>query len=246
MTKKSPTVTFNAGGKILMVSRSLIDQDADTMLARLVSDTRQSDPEEAVFIDRDGDIFGQVLNYLRYGSVVLPRTVSKEMFLRDMDYYGIVAEEGSVLEQNESVVMKAVNLQKCKKKKEIKEKEEELKDIENRALLLELAARCHQLYIRKSYDASEANTFSVEILQDPEGANEDKARLYDTAKLLHDSNEHRPLFDSCLSVYGLALDGQLVYRHNDFWGNGKTVGSYYVGLPIKYTNDVSGNTGKQE
>ncbi|KAL7532196.1 hypothetical protein ACHAWF_004051, partial [Thalassiosira exigua] len=43
------------------------------MLSPLVSDTCQDDPTVPVFIDRDGDIFAQaMLNYLRYGSVILP------------------------------------------------------------------------------------------------------------------------------------------------------------------------------
>ena len=40
-------------------------------------------------VDRDGDIFAEVLNYLRYGSIVLSVNMLKRMFLRDLDYYGI-------------------------------------------------------------------------------------------------------------------------------------------------------------
>lgn len=77
MTDKKPTdsprtVKFNVGGKVFETTLSLIDQHEDTMLARLVSDTWQEDPSKSVFIDRDGDIFAQVLNYLRYGSITLP------------------------------------------------------------------------------------------------------------------------------------------------------------------------------
>ena len=74
-----------------------------------------------------------MLDYLWYGSVEQPRIITKAMFLRDMDYYGVAAEEGCVLEKNESVVMKAVNIQKCNKKKEIKQKKEMLKDLDNRS-----------------------------------------------------------------------------------------------------------------
>ena len=61
------TVKFNVGGKHFEVSRALIDEHADSMLRRLVSDTWNEDPSKAVFIDRDGDIFAHILNYLRYG-----------------------------------------------------------------------------------------------------------------------------------------------------------------------------------
>ena len=56
-------VQFDVGGRLFKTSRSLIDKHEGTMLARLVSDTWQEDPTKPVFIDRDGDIFAQVLNF---------------------------------------------------------------------------------------------------------------------------------------------------------------------------------------
>ena len=44
-----------------------MEKHSETMLGKLVSEAWQSDPEEPVFIDRDGDISALVLNYLRYG-----------------------------------------------------------------------------------------------------------------------------------------------------------------------------------
>jgi len=41
-------------------------------------------------------VFAHILDYLRYGSISLPLNVSKDMFLRDMDFFGIVPEEGTV------------------------------------------------------------------------------------------------------------------------------------------------------
>ena len=61
------TVTFDVGGKIHKVSRNLLDEHSDSMLSKLVSDAWDKNPVEAVFIDRDGDFFAHVLNYLRYG-----------------------------------------------------------------------------------------------------------------------------------------------------------------------------------
>jgi hypothetical protein len=66
------------------------------MLGRLVSDTWLEDPSRPVFIDRNGTTFELVLDYLRYGSITLPITVSRDMFFRDMDFYGIVLGEGTV------------------------------------------------------------------------------------------------------------------------------------------------------
>ncbi len=67
MSANSSTIKFNVGGRHFEVSRDLIDTHSETMLGKLVSDAWQEDPEEVVFIDRDGDIFAHVLNYLRYG-----------------------------------------------------------------------------------------------------------------------------------------------------------------------------------
>jgi hypothetical protein len=93
-TGEKTAIRFDVGGKLYKVSRSLIEQQTDTMLARLISETweREGSGNEAIFIDRDGDQFACVLNYLRYGKVHLPVTISKDALMMDMDYYGIVAD----------------------------------------------------------------------------------------------------------------------------------------------------------
>ena len=58
--------------------------------ARLVWDTWHNDLAKRVSIDSNGDIFDQVLDYLRYGSIILPAMTLEEMFLCDLDFYSIV------------------------------------------------------------------------------------------------------------------------------------------------------------
>jgi len=41
-------------------------------------------------VDRGGDTFWLVLNYLRYSSLKFPVAVSMEMYLLNLDFYGIV------------------------------------------------------------------------------------------------------------------------------------------------------------
>ena len=108
---KKETVKFNVGGKLYEVSRSLLeDLHPKTVLARMASDTWQGDPESTIFVERDGDRFRCVLDYMRDGRVDLPPTVSKASVLRDLDYFGIEAEPGlvndgcGVLESAEQVV----------------------------------------------------------------------------------------------------------------------------------------------
>ena len=95
VTESNPlTIHFNVGGKHYEVSKSLVEQQADgTMLSRIVSDAWHGDPNEPVFIDRDGERFGYCLDYLRYGKVSLPITVPLGAWLRDMDFYGFQVDK---------------------------------------------------------------------------------------------------------------------------------------------------------
>jgi hypothetical protein len=82
-------VTFNVGGTIYQVSRTLLDSHPDTMLARIASDTWNTGNGKAIFIERNGTRFECVLDYLRDGSVTVPFSVSKEALKTDLDYYGV-------------------------------------------------------------------------------------------------------------------------------------------------------------
>ena len=95
-------VKLNVGGTHFEISRSLTNQYPGSMLHRLVSETwHTSDHDNTIFIDRDGDIFQHILNYMRYGSIELPPSVPKSMFQRELDYYqldnlGSIKQESSV------------------------------------------------------------------------------------------------------------------------------------------------------
>ena len=97
-------VHLDVGGKIFKTSRSLLEKYKESVLATLVSDK-----QDIVFIDRSGDIFTHVLDYLRYGSISLPVTVSKDMFLRDLDFYGIVPEDDTVKTYSEGWASRVSN-----------------------------------------------------------------------------------------------------------------------------------------
>eukprot|EP00985_Skeletonema_marinoi_P019529 scaffold11238_cov150-Skeletonema_marinoi.AAC.3 len=94
------TIKFNVGGRPFEVSRDLMEKHSETMLGKLVSEAWQADPEEPVFIDRNGNIFEYVLDYLRYGSIELPRNVPKSSFERDLDFYGLLPKEGEIKEKS--------------------------------------------------------------------------------------------------------------------------------------------------
>jgi len=104
-------IKLNVGGKRFEVSRSLIKQYSDSMIGKLVSDNwRKTDQTEAIFIDRDGDLFGYILNYMRYGSIELPVILPKSMFQRELDFYGLPSTYGI---KQESSIETMKELQNC-------------------------------------------------------------------------------------------------------------------------------------
>jgi len=136
------TTVLNVGGRYFEVSLSLIKQAPhcdDTMLSRLVSkewnnNTNIDNPTQAIFIDRDGDIFAHVLNYLRYGSIELPNSIPISMFERELDFYGITIHDESSIQQSTSVV----TMQHIK---------QEIANAELHHDMLLIATSCHTKYM---------------------------------------------------------------------------------------------------
>lgn len=66
------TVKFNVGGKHFEISHAVLSKYPDSVLVRLMNDLSLKHP---IFIDRNGDVFSLVLDYLRYSEVLLPINV---------------------------------------------------------------------------------------------------------------------------------------------------------------------------
>lgn len=133
------TVKFNVGGRHFEVSRALIDQHPDTMLAKMISETWEKEPDNPIFIDRDGDMFDHVLNYVRYGSIDLPISIPRTMFQRELDYYGIIAQESAVKQQSFGELVQM-------NREELARKQRELKQQELISGILSLAAECNHKF----------------------------------------------------------------------------------------------------
>ena len=121
------TVKFNVGGSHYEVSRSLLDQYPDSMLFKIASDTwihaGSGDPEEPIFIERNGTRFEYVLDYMRDNRVCLPQTVPRSQFVLDMEYYGLELQDDHVtlsVDDHKAVFCSVVNL-RHKLKSEMKE-----------------------------------------------------------------------------------------------------------------------------
>ena len=83
-------VCLNVGGKQYKVSCSLLDMHPNSVLAQIISEQWLSSPNKEVFIERDGERFRFVLDYLKNdGHVFLPMTVPIPLLLADLTFYGI-------------------------------------------------------------------------------------------------------------------------------------------------------------
>jgi len=112
------TVTFNVGGVVYKVSRSVLDVFPDSMMTRMASeewqqqsstDEDQASESDALFIDRDGERFRYCLGLHERRKSDF--TIRKGALLQDMVYYGfesvctaaIVYDETSVTELTKRV-----------------------------------------------------------------------------------------------------------------------------------------------
>ncbi len=56
-------------------------------------DGNNDDVDDVIFIDRDGQLFRHILNYLRDSRVVLPVSIDMNTFIHELSYYGIQLNE---------------------------------------------------------------------------------------------------------------------------------------------------------
>jgi hypothetical protein len=214
------TVTFNVGGKMYQVSKSLIEQHKETILARMISGTWQklggeNEAAPVMFVDRDGDRFAYVLDFLRYGHVVLPYQVSRELFLLDLDFFGISDVS------DESVAQGHLNLghvhgidallkEKRQKEDDIKGVESQISemngqiqtirtqiaDLDFRVNIVIFAIRCFVLYIQRS------DTSTTKVPLQLENVNRDIS-----STLITDVKGKNTIFlvNECLKEYGLKI-----------------------------------------
>ncbi len=81
-------VTLNVGGRRFMTTTSTLCK-FNGMFCKMFSDkwSVREESDGNVFIDRDGDAFGVVLNYMRSGSVDIPPALSVSQVQLELDYF---------------------------------------------------------------------------------------------------------------------------------------------------------------
>ncbi|XP_076452423.1 BTB/POZ domain-containing protein KCTD7-like [Babylonia areolata] len=84
-----PIIRLNVGGHLYMTRLSTLLKYSDSMLAAMFSGRHQVDQDKDgnYFLDSNGHIFGQILEFLRNGS--LPEKKDTLMVYRDANYYGL-------------------------------------------------------------------------------------------------------------------------------------------------------------
>lgn len=103
--RTTDTVLFNIGGQYYRISKSLLNTQPHSMLARSASEQwhqqrsfeTQGDKENAIFIDRNGARFQYVLDYLRDGRIFLPLSECRESILSELDFYAIDYEDEYIM-----------------------------------------------------------------------------------------------------------------------------------------------------
>ena len=205
------TVQFDVGGQMYRVSKSLIEQHEETMLARLVSDTWLANPDATIFIDRDGERFKYVLDYLRYGKVSLPLTVPREMFLLDMEYYGFSSVNNDTarstlaptqIDNHDASKQAALHLRRCFQHS-LKETSE--KNLES--LVLEKATEYAHQYFGQQMEKTGA--LRVHVAVKGVAGSEEHAKTLSFRTYLNDEHNKKEekyrLLISCLARFGLQL-----------------------------------------
>ena len=92
MASDGDIVMLNVGGRKYATSRATLSKDPNSMLALMFSKAYSTarDQHGNFVIDRDGDTFKYILNFLRDGSCILPVTYqARAELLREAEYYQV-------------------------------------------------------------------------------------------------------------------------------------------------------------
>ena len=87
-------ISLNVGGTVYTTSRSTLTRYPDSMLGAMFGGKlpleNSKDSEGNYFIDRDGELFKHILNFLRVSKLVLPNNFQDtEAFQMEVDFYQI-------------------------------------------------------------------------------------------------------------------------------------------------------------
>lgn len=210
------TVQFDVGGTVYRVSRSLIERYPKTLMARKISRTWQLNPKASIFIDRNGDRFQYVLDYMRDGEVHLPLSVPKESFILDLEYFGFVDIDPQSIHDGYGSVEAVKQIARCEAlyQQELEKCHRTVRMFQKKITYLNVAHACFLSYTRSGI-LSELylGDYSLNLMT-----------LKDDINSAFDSF-NKELFDECLQIHGLKYISHRpieLRTYNTIW--------YYVSL----------------
>mmetsp|Transcript_15380 Transcript_15380/g.33229 ORF Transcript_15380/g.33229 Transcript_15380/m.33229 type:complete len:250 (+) Transcript_15380:514-1263(+) len=99
LASNNETVKLNVGGKKYETSWAVIS--SVEKLSALAYERWVEDPEDEIFVDRDGIRFRYCLDYFRDGKVVIPRSETRESILNDLKYFGVASPDTDAIQYAE-------------------------------------------------------------------------------------------------------------------------------------------------
>lgn len=86
MQARTPEVRLNVGGRRYETTRATLTRFDNTYFSSML---RQMDPADGaeMFIDRDGEAFGPLLNYMRTGTLSVPPSTTEAAVRAEADFY---------------------------------------------------------------------------------------------------------------------------------------------------------------
>jgi len=131
------------------------------------------------------------------------------MLLRDLDFYGIVPEEGSVKSASEGWASKVD--ERCAK---IKDHGDKMKQLQLENDIEFLANYCASEYISYAYRSLMNGGLTIQIYKPKDGANNNKEMmLWNAVKQVYNNKGNTEELSKALMKFGLSLKGEIGYNN---------------------------------
>lgn len=90
-TNQSQIIKLNIGGRIFMTTKLTLIGGGENFFVPLVEGDfkANTDKEGAYFIDRNGDYFAPILDFLRHRKLIIPDNVNREGVIEEANFYSI-------------------------------------------------------------------------------------------------------------------------------------------------------------
>jgi BTB/POZ domain len=224
----SSTVKLDVGGSVYKVSRSIIESFPETMLARLISKrwTTRSDDNATIFIDRNGDRFQYVLDYMRDKEIHLPLSVPKAAMMNDLEFLGFSNIDSNSIHDGAASAEAATQIAICEAQyqQELEFCHRTVRKFQKKITYLNVAHSCFLSYSRCGHLLSSEfylGDYSLNLMT-----------LKDEINSAFESFD-RVLFDECLAIHGLKY-----VSHRPIDLRSQVSIWYYVSLTIHQSSGI--------